>query len=158
MLAHAPRDVQKSRQRLRGGRGPEPGPSGRSLWHFACATLNKGELINPRAWTGKPPLPLLGSGKLGTPLARMHLAKATIACWRLAGLSGDEPPPSELAVEAPFPEERWATPELEEPPPQPASASVTPRSAVAVSRRIRQFYAVGCFGAVSLSDAGSRFV
>jgi hypothetical protein len=66
------------------------------------------------------------------------LAKATIACWRLAGLSGDEPRPSELAVEAPFPEERWATLGLVvEEPPQPASANATLRGAAATSRRAR---------------------
>ena len=97
------------------GGGPEPGPAGMSLRHFACAALNAGDLGSiQRARTGKPPL-AFGSGKLGTPLERMHLAKAITACWRLAGLSGDEPPLSELADEAPFAEERWATPGLEEP-------------------------------------------
>jgi hypothetical protein len=43
--------------------------------HFACAALNAGDegFIPALAWKRKPP-PAFGSGKLGTPLARMHLA------------------------------------------------------------------------------------
>jgi len=63
----------------------------------------------------------------------MHLAKAIIACWRLAGLSGEELPLPELVDEAPFLEERCATAGLDEPPPQPARASATLRRVAAVS-------------------------
>jgi hypothetical protein len=166
--------------------GPGGPPPGMSLWHFACAALNAGDVMSPAlAWKRKPP-PAFGSGKLGTPLARMHLAKATPARSGLAALSGDELAPPELADEGPFPEERCATVGLDEPP-QPASASTTLRRAAPLSRRARGgvsllvwmvcgiwspsgsaagvcvlarigFYAVGCFVLVSLSEAGSGFV
>ena len=46
-----------------------------SFWHFACAALNAGDegLIPARLRTALPPG--FGSGKLGTPLARMHLGE-----------------------------------------------------------------------------------
>jgi hypothetical protein len=85
---------------------PAPGrPPGRSFWHFACAALNAGDEGFIPAPTWNPPLGF-GSGKLGTPLERMHAAKAITACSPLALLSGGEPLPSELADEAPFPEDR----------------------------------------------------
>jgi hypothetical protein len=112
-------------------------PLGRSLWHFACAALNAGDEGSTPAsvWKRKPP-PALGSGKLGTPLARMHLAKASPVCSGLAVLSGGEPLRSELVLPEPFLEERCATPGLDEPP-QPATASATLRRAAAASGRAR---------------------
>src|ERR1700722_10790636 len=105
--------------------GPGGPPPGMSFWHFACAALNRDDerSIPALAWKRKPPS-AFGSGKLGTPLERMHLAKAIAACWGLAVLSADEAPRAELAEDAPFPVERCATPGLDEPP-QPASASAT---------------------------------
>lgn len=48
-----------------------------NLPHFACAALNAGdEMIPAPAWKAKPP-PAFGSGKLGTPFERMHLANAS---------------------------------------------------------------------------------
>ena len=54
-----------------------------NFWHFACAALNTGDvgLIPATVWNLAPP-PGCGSGKLGTPFARIHLAKA----------SGPDPP------------------------------------------------------------------
>ena len=78
VLAHAHGDLAQLRQRLRGGRGPPAGdpPPGRSFWHFACAAWNAGDEGLIAAGMRKPP-PGLGSGKLGTPLERMHLANAS---------------------------------------------------------------------------------
>ena len=60
-----------------GGPGLSGPPPGMNLRHFACAALNAGdEMIPARAWNSKPP-PGFGSGKLETPLARMHLANAS---------------------------------------------------------------------------------
>src|SRR5271170_4608846 len=103
--------------------GPGGPPPGMSLRHFACAALNAGDegFISALAWKAKPPLPL-GSGKLGRPLERMHLAKTISACWGFAVLSGAEPLPAGLGAEDVFPEDRWATLGPDEPP-QPASAS-----------------------------------
>jgi hypothetical protein len=120
----------------REGGGPEPGPGGMNRRHLACAILAAGDPGSNPPRTGNPPLPF-GSGKLGIPLERMHLAKAIIACCRLDGLSGEAPLPSGLGCEALFVEERCATPGLVEEPPQPASASATPRMAAAASRRAR---------------------
>ena len=63
----------------------EPGPGAplprRSFWHFACAVLNAGAAGLVAAGMAKSaPPPALGSGKLGTPLARMHLANASGRC------------------------------------------------------------------------------
>ena len=56
--------------------GPAP-LWGRSFWHFACAALNAGaEGLIPAVEKIVPP-PGCGSEKLGTPLARMHLANAS---------------------------------------------------------------------------------
>jgi hypothetical protein len=65
------------------GGGPEPGGPlpGTSFSHFVCAASNAGAAgLDPMGIS--PPCPGFGSGKLGTPLARMHLANA----------SGPEPP------------------------------------------------------------------
>jgi hypothetical protein len=48
-----------------------------SFWHFACAALNPGEDGFVPALSWKPPSPGSGSGKLGKPLERMHLANAS---------------------------------------------------------------------------------
>jgi hypothetical protein len=57
-----------------GGPGLSGPTAGMNLWHFVCARLNAGdEMTATLAWNSKPP-PGLGSGKLDTPLARMHLA------------------------------------------------------------------------------------
>src|SRR5580698_6803542 len=47
------------------GAGPDPGPAGRSFWHFAFAALKAGDegSVPPPSWN--PPL-ALGSGKFGT--------------------------------------------------------------------------------------------
>src|SRR6516164_5877088 len=71
----------------------EPGPGGPpaiSFWHFARAALTAGAggLI-PFALKTKPP-PGRGSGKFGTPLARMHLANASAAEGASAGAVGTE--------------------------------------------------------------------
>ena len=58
--------------------GPGGPPPGRSFWHFARAALNAGDEGLIPAPTGKRnPPPGFGSGKLGTPLERMHLANAS---------------------------------------------------------------------------------
>ena len=59
----------------------EPGPGGpepSSFMHFAWAALNAGDAGSTPglAWK-RSPRPGLGSGKLGTPLARMHRANAS---------------------------------------------------------------------------------
>jgi hypothetical protein len=46
------------------------------FWHFACAVLNAGDAESIPALKWKPP-PGFGSGKLGTPLERMHSANAS---------------------------------------------------------------------------------
>ena len=82
--AHAPRDLEQLRQRLCGGvrrragaERPADRPA-RSFWHFACAALNAGAAgLLPAGMGNRAPPPALGSGKLGTPLARMHLANAS---------------------------------------------------------------------------------
>src|ERR1700677_1518711 len=105
----------------------EPGPRrppGMSFWHFACAALNAGEEGFVPAPTWNPP-PACGSGKLGTPLERMHSANASIFCSTLALLSGDGELPSALADEPPFPGATCATPGLDEAP-QPAASSAPP--------------------------------
>ena len=135
--AHAARDAQKPRQRLRGRVRREPGPGGpppgMSLRHFACAALNAGDEGFISACLAEASA-AIGSGKLGRPLERMHLAKAISACWGFAVLSGVEPLLSELADVAPFPVERWATVGLDEPP-QPA-ASVTHARAAGGARAL----------------------
>src|SRR5580693_5460981 len=68
------------------GGGPEPGPRpppGKSFWHVACAALNAGDARSIPALTWKPPP--VGSGKLGTPLERMHLVYASNADWTSPG-------------------------------------------------------------------------
>ncbi len=58
----------------------EPGtgrPPPMSFWHFSCAALNAGDEGLIPARENSPPRPGFGSGKLGTPLARMHLANAS---------------------------------------------------------------------------------
>jgi hypothetical protein len=60
-----------------GGPGLSGPPPGMNLWHFVCAALNAGdEAVAALAWNAKPP-PGDGSGKLDTPLARMHLENAS---------------------------------------------------------------------------------
>src|SRR5580693_9318754 len=58
----------------------DPGPGGpppMSFWHFTCAALAAGApRLSPDVLKRKP-RPGCGSGKLGTPLARMHLANAS---------------------------------------------------------------------------------
>jgi hypothetical protein len=57
--------------------GPGGPPPGINFPHFACAALNAGdETVPALAWKAKPP-PAVGSGKLGTPFERMHLANAS---------------------------------------------------------------------------------
>jgi hypothetical protein len=55
--------------------GPGNPPPGRSFWHFARAARTEGdEGSNPLpVWKRKLPLEF-GSGKSGTPFARMHRA------------------------------------------------------------------------------------
>jgi hypothetical protein len=71
----------------------EPGPGGPpaiSFWHFARAALTAGaEGLIPFALKTKPP-PGCGSGKFGTPLARMHLANASAADVGSLGAAGTE--------------------------------------------------------------------
>ena len=53
---------------------------GRSFWHFACAALNAGAAgLVPGGTEKATPPPRGGSGKLGTPLARMQFANASAA-------------------------------------------------------------------------------
>jgi hypothetical protein len=60
-----------------GGPGLSGPPAGMNLWHLACAALKAGdEIVAALTWTSKLP-PGCGSGKLDTPLARMHLANAS---------------------------------------------------------------------------------
>jgi len=71
--------------------GPGGPPPGRSFRHFACAVLNGGDegSIPVPTWKRKPP-PAFGSGKLGTPLARMHSAYFSESCCNCVWL-GAEP-------------------------------------------------------------------
>ena len=128
------------------GGGPESGLplSGRSFWHFALAALNAGAAgLAPAGISKSCPPPSGGSGKLGTPLARMHLANA----------SAPEPPLDEpelvaavlvidralVAAEAPVDAEVLVPPAVAafpELPPQPAT-STPPMSAAAVSTCVR---------------------
>src|ERR1700683_524451 len=59
----------------------EPGPGGpppRNFRHLAWAALNAGAAaLAPAGMAKSAPLPGFGSGKSGTPLARIHLAKAS---------------------------------------------------------------------------------
>jgi hypothetical protein len=75
---------------------PGAGPSGRSFWHFARAAWNAGDEGSTPvpAWKTKPP-PALGSGKLGTPFARMHRAYFSASCCNCVWL-GSEPEPAAL--------------------------------------------------------------
>src|SRR4029077_2862530 len=57
--------------------GPGSPPPGRSLPHFACAALNVGEEMTSALAPKANPPSGLGSGKLDTPLARMHRANAS---------------------------------------------------------------------------------
>ena len=69
-----------------GLRGPGP-PPGRSLPHFLCAAWKAGDCgFNPEPGLISIPPPALGSGKFGTPLARMH--PANFSAWSDAGLRG----------------------------------------------------------------------
>ncbi len=53
-------------------------PIGISFWHFACVASNTGdEGSTPASFLNWNPPPGSGSGKLGTPWARMHLAYAS---------------------------------------------------------------------------------
>jgi hypothetical protein len=73
--------------------GVGAGGCGRYWWQFAIAERNAGELTEtPLTEIGLPfdafmtaptiPMPLpAGSGKLGTPLARMHTANLTASMW-----------------------------------------------------------------------------
>lgn len=57
--------------------GPGGPPAGRSLWHLSWAALNAGaDGSTPLVLNVNPP-PTFGSGKLGTPFARIHLENAT---------------------------------------------------------------------------------
>ena len=61
------------------GAGPEPGGPlpGMSFWHFAVAARNAGAAGLFPTGTRTTPLSGVGSGKVGTPLARMHLANSS---------------------------------------------------------------------------------
>ncbi len=89
VLAHASRNVQKPRQCLWGGWRPRAGAGGMKCRHFVCAVLNAGDVgfIPALVWKRKSP-PAFGSGKLGTPLARMHLARASASESRALGEDG----------------------------------------------------------------------
>jgi hypothetical protein len=108
----------------------EPGLAGNppvmSFWHFACATLNAGAAgLFPTGMGNRAPPPGLGSGKLVTPFARMHLANA----------SGPEPlspgvVEPELAARSPV----VVTVGLPELPPHPAARTPLTSVATASSR------------------------
>ena len=57
--------------------GPGRPPPGSSARHFACAAWNAGDERFSPAPTEEPPRRAAGSGKLGTPLARMHFENAS---------------------------------------------------------------------------------
>ena len=57
--------------------GPGGPPAGNSFLHFACALLNAGDPIFPPPTGNSKPPPGFGSGKLGTPLDRMHSENAS---------------------------------------------------------------------------------
>jgi hypothetical protein len=114
----------------------DPGPDGpppMSFRHFACAAWNAGADVSTPVVLKSGPW-AFGSGKLGTPLARMHSANA----------SGPEPPPPdrlecELAavdavVRAP---PAVAVVELGAPAPQPATSTIPLRTAPKARRRAR---------------------
>jgi hypothetical protein len=57
---------------------PGKGRSGpMSFWHFVCAAVNAGAEVSTPARLKSRPRSGFGSGKLGTPLARMHSANAS---------------------------------------------------------------------------------
>jgi len=63
---------------------------GRSFWHFARAAVNAGAAgLAPAGISKSCPPPGCGSGKLGTPLARMQFANAS-AAEPLLGEDGPE--------------------------------------------------------------------
>ena len=70
--------------------GPGGPPPGSSFWHVARAALNAGDdgLSPAPAWKRKPP-PAFGSGKLGTPLMRMHWAYFSASRCNCVGLAGE---------------------------------------------------------------------
>ena len=74
--------------------GPLGGPPPGSRWvHFACAAWKAGEAgLIPEARPMRMPPPPLGSGKFGTPFARMHSANLTNPLLSLLDEPGlDEP-------------------------------------------------------------------
>lgn len=125
-----------------GGKLGPPGPPGvgSSFPHLACAALNAGDEMKPAlAWNANPP-PGAGSGNVGTPLARMHLANANAPGGAL-----DPVEPTFAALEparGPVGADALAPPpdvglELGELPPQPAS-KIAPTSAATASGRTRR--------------------
>ena len=96
--------------------GPLGGPPPGSRWvHFACAAWKAGEAgLIPEPCAMRIPPPPLGSGKFGTPFARMHSANLRNPLLSLLDEPGlDEPETFEsLAV-----------------PPQAAIATTQPRAA-----------------------------
>src|SRR5581483_3141780 len=133
-----------------GSGGPLPASS---FEHFTCASLNAGdERSTPFALNRKPP-PGEGSGKLGTPLARMHLENASAVWLVFAGASGGEvvaPPPVVVLVSVRAAPPAAATVEtLSELPPQPAIRIPLTRSASGSGARISRIGWTCCIGSPS---------
>jgi hypothetical protein len=77
---------------------PEPGGWGANSWHLARAAWTAGAAgLIPAVLNVKPP-PGLGSGKLGTPCARMQLANARASGAPALGPVEREPAASRVAV------------------------------------------------------------
>jgi hypothetical protein len=88
--------------------------AGIRLWHFFIAALNAGAFTDTPFtvmlpllfWSWMPPLPAVGSGKLGTPFLRMQAATASIVvCLALAAFVAVwegllEPPQAARAIAA----------------------------------------------------------
>ncbi len=92
-----------------GLRGPGP-PPGRSLPHFFCAAWKAGDCgFNPEPGLIWIPPPAPGSGKFGTPLARMHAEN--FSAWSDAAFA-----------EVPVP------PDCADPPPHAATQSTVTRA------------------------------
>src|SRR5262245_23036809 len=96
--------------------GDETPPSGRRFRQEFRAAVKRGE-SESGIEVISPPLVTFGSGKSGTPCARMHAENAI-------GLSDSESPASDGWVVVVL-DGSWATPGLSESPPQPAAISAT---------------------------------